>query len=71
MLGAMAGWVGCLAAMQAIRVLLAGADETGAMGDPQWGRLHVLDGLGPGMRMLAIAKDPGCRACGPAGARSG
>lgn len=60
MLGAMAGWTGTFAALQAIRVLLAGH---AAFGDPQWGRMHLLDGLGPGMRTLGIAKDPGCRAC--------
>jgi len=61
MLGAMAGWVGTFAALQAIRVLLA---PLGALGDPQWGKLHVLDGLTPGMRTLNIAKDPACKACG-------
>ncbi|HEY6814820.1 MAG TPA: HesA/MoeB/ThiF family protein [Croceibacterium sp.] len=61
MLGAMAGWAGTFAALQAIRVLLAPA---GGLGDPQWGKLHLLDGLKPGMRTLAIAKDPGCKACG-------
>jgi hypothetical protein len=61
MLGAMAGWTGTFAALQAIRVLLAGI---GGMGDPQWGRMHLLDGLGPSLRSLTIAKDPGCRACG-------
>ena len=60
MLGAMAGWAGTLAAMQAIRVLLA---PIGGIGDPQWGRLHLLDGLAPSMRTLTIAKDPSCRAC--------
>jgi molybdopterin/thiamine biosynthesis adenylyltransferase len=60
MLGAMAGWAGTFAALQAIRVLLAG---TGGMGDPQWGKLHLLDGLAPAMRTLTIAKDPGCKAC--------
>lgn len=60
MLGAMAGWTGTFAALQAIRVLTAG---TGGLGDPQWGRLHLLDGLAPAMRTLSIAKDPGCRAC--------
>ena len=60
MLGAMAGWVGSFAAMQAIRVLLAGVST---LGDPQWGTLHLLDGLKPGMRTLTIAKDPGCGGC--------
>jgi molybdopterin/thiamine biosynthesis adenylyltransferase len=59
MLGAMAGWTASFAAMQAIRVLVAPQ-----MGEPQWGQLHVLDGLKPGMRTLKIAKDPACRACG-------
>ena len=60
MLGAMAGWAGTFAALQAIRVLLAPA---GGMGDPQWGKLHLLDGLKPGMRTLGVAKDPACKAC--------
>jgi len=62
-LGAMAGWVGCFAAMQAVRVLLA-LKGTAGMGAAQWGKLHLLDGLAPSMRTLNIAKDPGCRACG-------
>lgn len=61
MLGAMAGWVGTFAALHATRVLLAGHS---ALGDPQWGKVHVLDGLGPSLRTLRVAKDPGCRACG-------
>lgn len=60
MLGAMAGWVGSFAAMQAIRVLLS---DLGAMGEPGYGRLHILDGLAPNMRTIRIAKDPGCSAC--------
>ena len=63
MLGAMAGWVGTFAALHAIRLLLA---PVGGMGDPQWSRLHLLDGLKPGMRTMAIAKDPGCRGCSTA-----
>jgi len=59
-LGAMVGWVGSFAAMQAIRVLLDGASS---LGDPQWGRLHLMDGLGAGMRALTIAKDPACAGC--------
>lgn len=60
MLGAMAGWTGTFAALQAIRVLLA---PIGGMGDAQWGKLHLLDGLKPGMRTLNIAKDPACKGC--------
>jgi hypothetical protein len=46
--------------MQAVRVLLAGVST---FGQPQWGRLHLLDGMAPGMRTLAIAKDPACSGC--------
>lgn len=62
-LGAMAGWTGTFAALQAIRVLLA---PVGGLGDPQWGKLHVLNGLEPSLRTMTIAKDPGCRACAAA-----
>jgi molybdopterin/thiamine biosynthesis adenylyltransferase len=61
MLGAMSGWTATFATMQAIRVLLA---PVGGMGDPQWGKLHLLDGLTPAMRTLRIAKDPACKGCG-------
>lgn len=61
MLGAMAGWVGTFAAMQAIRALLA---PVGAMGPAQWGTIHLLDGLQPGMRSMTIPKDPQCKTCG-------
>jgi len=60
MLGAMAGWTGTFAALQAIRVLLMGK---ATLGDPQWGQLHVLDGLEPSLRTMRIAKDPACRGC--------
>ena len=59
-LGAMVGWTGTFAALQAIRVLLA---PHGGLGDPQWGKLHVLDGLAPGLRTMRIAKDLACRGC--------
>lgn len=61
MLGAMAGWTGSFAAMQAVRVLLEGVSR---FGDPQWGKLHLLDGMQPGMRTMNIAKDRACKGCG-------
>lgn len=64
MLGAMAGWAGTFAAMQAVRVLLSGVSM---FGDPMWGKLHILDGMKPGMRTLTIAKDEVCKGCGGAG----
>jgi molybdopterin/thiamine biosynthesis adenylyltransferase len=63
-LGAMVGWVGTFAAMQAVRVLL---DGVSTLGDPRWGQLHLLDGLKPGMRTIAIPKDALCRACSNSG----
>lgn len=62
-LGALVGMIGSLAAMQAIRVVLQGH---AALGDPQWGRLHLFDGLAPSLRTLRIAKDPECRGCSAA-----
>ncbi|MCX9147014.1 HesA/MoeB/ThiF family protein [Erythrobacter sp. WG] len=61
MLGAMAGWAGTFAALQAVKVLLQGVST---LGEPGWGRLHVLDGLEPSLRTIRIAKDPACRTCG-------
>lgn len=59
-LGAMAGMVATFGAMQAIRVLLEGH---AALGEPQFGKLHLLDGLAPSLRTLSIAKDPACKGC--------
>ena len=59
-LGAMAGLVGAFAAMQAVRVLVQGK---AALGDPQWGRLHLFEGLVPSLRTMRIAKDPECKGC--------
>jgi len=59
-LGAMVGMVGAFGAMAALRVLLEGIST---LGDPQWGQVHVLDGLKPALRTMRIAKDPECRAC--------
>ena len=60
-LGAMVGMVGAFGAMAAMRVLLEGVST---LGDPQWGQLHVLDGLKPGLRTMRIAKDSECGVCG-------
>ena len=62
MLCAMAGWAGSFASMQSVRVLLAGVSR---FGEPMWGRIHILDGMKPGMRTLTIANDPACKGCGP------
>jgi len=62
-LGAMVGMVGAFGAMAALRVLLEGVS---ALGDPQWGQVHVLDGMKPALRTMRIAKDPECSACGSA-----
>ena len=56
----MAGIVGSLGAMQAIRVVLEGH---AALGDPQWGRLHLYEGLVPSLRTIRVPKDPDCRGC--------
>lgn len=60
-LGAMVGMVGTFGAMAALRVILEGVS---ALGDPQWGQLHVLDGLKPALRTMRIVPDPACPACG-------
>lgn len=59
-LGAMAGMVGTFGAMQAIRVVLEGH---AALGDPQWGQLHLLDGLTPSLRTIRVPLDPDCPSC--------
>lgn len=63
-LGALVGMMGAFAAMQAIRVILNGKTE---LGDPQWGRLHLFEGLVPSLRTMKIAKDPDCKGCSAAG----
>lgn len=55
-LGAMAGVVGSLAALEAIRLV------TG-FGEPQAGRLLRIDALTMRMRHARIAEDPACPAC--------
>lgn len=62
-LGAMVGMIGAFGAMQAMRVLLEGV---ATLGDPQWGQIHVFDGLKPGLRSMRIVKDPECKGCNSA-----
>lgn len=62
-LGAMVGIVGAFGAMAAMRVLLEGVST---LGDPQWGQVHVLDGLKPALRSMRITKDAECSTCGSA-----
>ena len=59
-LGAFVGMVGTMAAASAIRVVLHGAGMTGPLADPQWGRLHLVDGLAPSLRTITIPHDPAC-----------
>ncbi len=56
-LGAMVGLAGCWAAMEAIRQLVG-------FGEDAAGKLHIFDGLKPGLRTIRIVKDPACRGCG-------
>ena len=55
--GAMAGIAGSFAALEAIRQIVDFGDEPA-------GRIHIFDGLKPGMRSIRIVKDPACRGCG-------
>lgn len=55
-LGAMAGIAGSWAALEAIRQIVGFGEEPA-------GKLHVLDGLKPGLRTIRIVKDPQCRGC--------
>ena len=59
-LGAMAGIIGAFGAMQAIRVILEGH---AALGQPQWGQLHLYEGLVPSLRTIRVPRDPECKAC--------
>lgn len=60
-LGAFVGMAGTMAAMSAIRVLLEGH---ASLGDPQWGMLHLVDGLAPSIRTIRVPKDADCSGCG-------
>ncbi|MEZ0495218.1 ThiF family adenylyltransferase [Sphingomonas sp. IW22] len=57
-LGAMAGVIGSMAALEAIRTIAP-------FGEDMAGRLLIADGLAMRFRTLSVPKDPGCAACGP------
>ncbi|HYT94883.1 MAG TPA: HesA/MoeB/ThiF family protein [Gemmataceae bacterium] len=58
--GAVAGTVGCLGAMEAIKVLAG-------LGEPLFGRLLVCDLRDMTFRKVAIQRRPGCAVCGVRG----
>ena len=55
--GAVSGSVGCLAAMEAIKVL-------SGLGDPLQGRLLTMDLSDMQFQVRSVERDPGCRVCG-------
>jgi molybdopterin-synthase adenylyltransferase len=57
--GALTGLAGSLAALLAIRFLAGAGEDVG-------GKLHLVDGLAGTVRLIRIAADPACRACGSA-----
>ncbi|WP_205700652.1 HesA/MoeB/ThiF family protein [Croceicoccus sediminis] len=59
-LGAFVGMAATMGVMQGLRVLL---DGVSTLGDPQWGKLVLIEGLKPAMRTINVAKDPACKAC--------
>ena len=56
-LGVLPGIVGCLQALEALKLLLH-------IGEPLVGRLLLFDALEPGFRELHLRKNPDCPACG-------
>ncbi|MCB2224061.1 MAG: molybdopterin-synthase adenylyltransferase MoeB [Actinobacteria bacterium] len=56
-LGAVAGVVGSLQAVEAVKLILGA-------GEPLAGRLAVYDGLAGDLRVFTTARDPACPACG-------
>ena len=56
MLGAMAGVMGSLAALEVIRCIVP-------FGEDSAGKLLLADGLSLRFRTIALPKDPGCAVC--------
>jgi molybdopterin/thiamine biosynthesis adenylyltransferase len=59
-IGALAGVVGSMAALETIKILVQS-------GTPLTGRLLLYDGLAGTARTVAVAADPSCQDCGQAG----
>ena len=57
-LGALAGVIGVLQAVEAVKELLG-------IGDGLAGRLMIFDALGMEFRKVKVRKDPECALCGP------
>lgn len=55
--GAMAGMIGSMMALEAIKIITSA-------GAPLFDRLFIYDGLSSQSRIVALSKDPQCRACG-------
>jgi molybdopterin-synthase adenylyltransferase len=56
-LGATAGIAGSWAALETVRQITGFGEEPA-------GKLHIFDGLKPGLRTIRIVKDPACKGCG-------
>ena len=56
-LGVLPGIIGCLQAMEAIKLILG-------LGEPLIGRLLMFDALGAAFREIRLRKDPDCPVCG-------
>lgn len=57
-LGVLPGIIGCVQAMETIKLLLG-------QGDPLIGTLLTFDAMGMSFRRLKLRRDPGCPICGP------
>ncbi len=53
----LAGAIGCLQALEVIKLLCAAGDDL-------CGRLLVMDGLHMDLRVMRLSRDPACRVCG-------
>ena len=57
MIGALAGIVGMIQAMEVVKVILG-------IGEPLYGKLALYDGLSATIRQLTFSRRPDCEVCG-------